>query len=269
MKYFRSRPRILTLAVAVAFVLSGCVRSVTGAPRIVADTSAILTGAVQSSQNDYPVTYWFKYGTTPDYGSTTTTRTVGVRKGTNGVSELVDGLTAGTTYHYQLCSDAPDHLPPACSPDQVVTTTTGHDSVHGGGAHYYTEGCPPTGIDCYDGFSILAAVDPSSGAIEGDLTFSGVFPGTPEGGQIRYTGVGTITCLLVEGNIAVVGFHAAIFTDILNYEYDGGLVIEDNGASGDRYLTSSWSPISSCPTPSASLFNSGRPDSGDFVVHDG
>ena len=272
MKYFRSCPRILTPAVAATFavVLSGCVWSSTGAPRIVADTSAVLTGAVKSAQGPGAdlATYWFNYGTTPDYGSTTTTQTALVYDGTNSVSGLVDGLTARTTYHYQLCSDVPDHLPPACGADQVVTTTTGHDSVHGLGYYEYTQGCPP-GTTCYDSFSIVAAVDPNGSAIEGDLTFEGVFPGTPMSGPIRYRGVGTIACLLVEGNIAVVGFHAAIFNDILDYEYDGGLVIEDNGATGDRYLTSSWSPISACPTPSASLFNSGTPHSGDFVVYDG
>jgi hypothetical protein len=55
----------------------------------------------------------------------------------------------------------------------------------------------------------------------------------------------------------------------MDYTYDGGLVIEDNGATGDRYLTSSWSPISACPTPSASLFNGGGSHPGHFVVHDG
>src|SRR5436190_541977 len=76
MKDFRSCPRIRTLAVAAtfAFVVSGCVLSSTGAPRIVADTSAVFTGAVKSSQGD-TVTYWFAYGTTPSYGSTTTAKT--------------------------------------------------------------------------------------------------------------------------------------------------------------------------------------------------
>src|SRR5215207_8376377 len=97
--------RIVTLAIVAALLLSGCVLSQTGAPSIVADESVVLTGAVQSSQPD-TVTYWFKYGTTTDYGSTTTSQTAFVQQGTKQpVSELVDGLTAGTTYHYQLCSD--------------------------------------------------------------------------------------------------------------------------------------------------------------------
>jgi hypothetical protein len=268
MKSFRSCPRILTLAVAATFVLSGCVRSFTGTPRIVADTSAILTGSVQSSHAD-TVTYWFAYGTTPSYGSTTTTKTA---SGSTTVSELVDGLTAGTTYHYQLCSDVPDSLPPNCGADQVVTTTTGHDSVHGQATYSYEQPCAntPDGIGhYYDSFSIVAAVDPNSSAIEGDLTFEGVFPGTPMSCPIRYTGVGYIKCIRVSGNIAVIGYHEFIHTDILDADGDRGLVIEDNGATGDRYMYSGWSPISACPTPSASLFNGGTPHSGDFVVHDG
>jgi hypothetical protein len=270
MKYFRSCPRILTRAVAAtfAFVLSGCVLSSTGAPRMVADASAILTGGVRSSQAD-TVTYWFKYGTTPNYGSTTTTKTAFVQKGGGGVSEMVDGLTAGTTYHYQLCSDVPDRLPPSCAGDQVVTTTTGHDSVHGQATTFYTQGCMPD-TPCYDSFSIVAAVDPNSGAIEDDLTFRGVAPGTPATeGNIPYTGLGGIECLRVSGNIAVVGYVETITGDFGTVTFDGHLVIEDNGATGDRYLLTSWSPTSACPTPSASLFNSGTPHAGNFVVYDG
>src|SRR5882724_6034472 len=176
MKYFRCCPRSLTVAVAVAFVLSGCVVSSTGVPGIVADESAVLTGAVGSSQAD-TVTYWFNYGELPNYGSSTTTHTAFVQKGTNTLSELVDGLTAGTAYHYQLCSDVPDALPPSCGADHVVTTTTGHDSVHGQGTYSYEQPCAntPDGIGHYDdSFSIVAAVDPNSSAIEGDLTFEGV-----------------------------------------------------------------------------------------------
>jgi hypothetical protein len=258
---------MLTLAVAFAFVLSGCVLSSTGTPRIVADESAVLTGAVQSSQPD-SVTYWFKYGTTPNYGSTTTAQTAFVQQGSTTLSQLVDGLTAGTAYHYQLCSDVPDTLPPNCGADRVVTTTTGHDSVHGQATYSYSQPCVSGTCDYYDSFSIDAAVDPGSGAIQGDLTFEGVSPGTPFSGPIGYTGVGTIECLRVSGNIAVVGYFETINSDVGVFTAEAGFVIEDNGATGDRYLASSWSPTNACPTPSASLFNSGTPHPGDFVVHD-
>jgi hypothetical protein len=270
MKCFRSCPRILTVAAAVALVLSGCVLSSTGAPGIVADESAVLTGAVKSSQAG-TVTYWFAYGTTPNYGSSSTTQTSFFQQGTNTLSEVVDGLTAGTLYHYQLCSDVPDHLPPSCGADHVVTTTTGHDSVHGDGTSSYTQPCISGSCTYSDSVSIVAAVDPSSGSIESDLTFSGVAPGTPTSGPISYTGVGFIECLRVSGNIAVVGYSETFTTDFGTFTGDGELVIEDNGATGDRYLDSSglWSPTSACPTPSASLFNSGTPHAGDFVVYDG
>jgi hypothetical protein len=127
---------------------------------------------------------------------------------------------------------------------------------------------------CYDSFSIVAAVDPNSGAIEDDLTFRGVAPGTPAPeGNIPYTGRGGIECLRVSGNIAVVGYWYSIDYDgVGTFGGEGGLVIEDNGATGDRYLDLlSWSPASACPTPSASLFNGnlGSTHSGDFVVYDG
>jgi hypothetical protein len=150
-----------------------------------------------------------------------------------------------------------------------VTTTNGHDSVHGQGTNSYTQPCISGTCSYFDSVSIVAAVDPSSGSIQSNLTFSGVAPGTPTSGPISYSGVGTIECLRVAGNIAVIGYSEMITSDFGNFDQDGGLVIEDNGATGDQYLVSSWSPTSACPTPSSSLFNSGTLHSGDFVVYDG
>jgi hypothetical protein len=116
---------------------------------------------------------------------------------------------------------------------------------------------------------IDAAVDPSSNTIEGDLTFGGVFPGTPTSGPIGYNGVGSIACFRVSGNIAVVGYSETIYSDVGTFTTEGGLVIEDNGTTGDRYVNAYWSPTNACPTPSESLFDSGTPHSGDFVVYDG
>jgi hypothetical protein len=118
MKYFRCCPRILTVAVVVAFVLSGCVVSSTGAPGIVADESAVLTGAVGSSQAD-TVTYWFNYSAAPNYGSSTTTQTAFVQKGTTTLSEVVDALTAGTATTISCAAV----FPTPCRPAAVPTTS--------------------------------------------------------------------------------------------------------------------------------------------------
>src|SRR3954452_22516902 len=101
-------PRIVTLAVVAAFVLSGCLLSPTGDPQIVADESAVLTGTLRSSTFLEGATYWFEYGTSTAYGSSTPRSAPGIQQGTTPVSEVVDGLTPGTTYHYRLCSDLSD-----------------------------------------------------------------------------------------------------------------------------------------------------------------
>ncbi len=113
------------------------------------------------------------------------------------------------------------------------------------------------------------ACTPFTGVAEGDLTLSGLTPGTPASGPIAYHGNGNIQCLRASGNVAVVGYSFFIDTDFGSYSGDAGLVVEDNGATGDRYMTTSWSPISACPAPSASLFDTGTPHDGDFVVNDG
>lgn len=250
--------RIVTVAVVAAFVLSGCVLSETGDARIVANESALFTGTVRNS-DEGAATYWFEYGSTPDRGSSTPKAQVAAR-GSAQVSQFVDGLTAGTTYHYRLCSDQPDTIPPQCGADKTVTTSTARDSLHGDGAYTYTQ--PPL-PDIYGGeVSVMAADGPA----EGDVAFSGSSPGTPLHGPVYYAGNGSVSCLRVSGNIAVVGYS---YRDSDSGQtFGGGLVVEDNGATGDRWSGISWSPGTACPAPSASLFDAGTPRDGNFVVHD-
>ena len=249
----------VALVVAAALVLSGCVLSQTGAPRLVADESAMFTGTLNSTEPD-DATYWFEYGTTSGYGLSTPQKTTGV--GPNfpaSVSEFVDGLTAGAAYHYRLCSDVPDDkLPQSCGADRVVTTTIGHDSVHGAGTYWK----PP--FNEYRSISIKAAADPGAGTVDGDYTETGyVF--TPSGGLV-YSGSGKAQCLVADGNIAAVGVE--VFYEIWGDGYVG-VVIQDNGPSGDKWVFAPYDPSDGCPQPSASWFDGSAGIPGDFVVHDG
>ncbi len=73
----------------------------TGAASSVTSSGAVLNGSVNAYGTSTPVV--FDYGTTTDYGSTTTPAASPVAGSTaTAVSAPVAGLTAGTTYHYRL-----------------------------------------------------------------------------------------------------------------------------------------------------------------------
>ena len=56
--------------------------------------------------NGYPTTYWFEYGTTTSYGSSSpsTPKSAGDDFLTRTVSQLVTGLQPGTTYHFRAAA---------------------------------------------------------------------------------------------------------------------------------------------------------------------
>jgi len=74
----------------------------TGSPTSVTSSSATLTGTV--NPNGAETTYYFQYGTTTSYGSTTTTTAAGSGTGSVSASATLTGLSSGTTYHYRLAA---------------------------------------------------------------------------------------------------------------------------------------------------------------------
>lgn len=65
--------------------------------------SAALNGTV--NPNNSSTTYYFEYGTTTGYGSTTTSKGAGSGADNILVSADIDGLTPNTTYHFRLRSE--------------------------------------------------------------------------------------------------------------------------------------------------------------------
>jgi hypothetical protein len=270
----KSRTTGIIAFIAVAsLVLSGCVLSDTGVPRLVADDSAMLTGTVRSSQLD-DANYWFEYGPTVGYGASTAVQRTAVNQGSNLVSRFIDGLVPGSTYHYRLCSTAlsteeslPD-LPPACGADHVVTTTVGHLSVHGEGTFVNQMFPAPTpGSVAFETVSVKAAANPDGSMVEGDEArhAQGIqFPGHVNSDY----GYGTVGCLRVADNVAVVG--VSLVYDI-GGEVNRLVTIQDNGPTGDRWAVTNWSGAA-CPAPSTSVFAGvigGQGYPGDFVVRGG
>jgi hypothetical protein len=67
-------------------------------------------------------TWWFEYGTSSKYGSTTTQRNAVSTSGAQTVGAVVGGLTPGVTYHYRLVAKSDGGT--TYGPDATVTTQT-------------------------------------------------------------------------------------------------------------------------------------------------
>jgi hypothetical protein len=271
MRHRRDRRRGIRGAIATAIaavVLTGCVLGETGDARYVADDAATLIGTLLSTQNG-SARFWFEYGTTTSYGESTPELTSGVAQGARQpVSVRVDGLQPATTYHYRLCGVDDDADPQgACGADRTFSTGSGRESVSGDGTIV---------IDAGRGASaaVTAAADPdSAGYLDGDATIAGYFPGPPPAHhRIFWGGGGGVSCLRIEGNVAVAGFD---FNDPILGLQHAALVIEDNGPTGDRFDLLLLSPGEPCPQPDASRIGSGfvafpgAVTSGGFNVDDG
>ena len=99
----------------------------TGSVTSVTSSSATLNGTV--NPNGLSTTYYFNYGTTTSYGSTTASANAG--SGTSDVSVSTDviGLSANTTYHIRIV--ATNSAGTSYGSDQSFTTLT--DAGGGGG----------------------------------------------------------------------------------------------------------------------------------------
>ena len=92
----------MSLVLALAAISVSCVSGDTDPATSVSDRAATLRG--HGSPGGDPAQWWFKYGKTTAYGSTTPKRNVGSGTGQQSVSERVTGLENSTLYHYQICA---------------------------------------------------------------------------------------------------------------------------------------------------------------------
>ena len=120
--------------VAKPTVTTGWATSVTG-------NSAKFNGTV--NPNGAETTYYFQYGTTTSYGSTTTSKGAGIGTSDVSVNEDRSGLSANTTYHFRLVGS------------NSAGTTYGNDQS-------FTTGTTAKAI-------IVAGVDPLQGITSGIL----------------------------------------------------------------------------------------------------
>jgi len=97
---------------------TGCAAGVTDPAADVTDKAATLRA--HGSAGGDPTQYWFEYGTTTSYGSSTPHKDGGSGTDQRNVTERVTGLTPDTLYHYRAC--ASNSKGAGCAADQTFRT---------------------------------------------------------------------------------------------------------------------------------------------------
>lgn len=206
--------------------------------------------------------YWFEYGPTGAYGSSTTPAARWLRSRVGSpVTAVVDGLEPDTEYHYRLCGEDAEGVG-GCGADRTVRTTPTVDSVLGSAVHRSI--VPELG-------AVEAASVHAASASDGTAP-TGRASTMPGSDYFRYPDSGPVTCLRVDGNRATVGFE--VINDAAppppeppRYRL---IVVEDNGPTGDRVLHQPFEgDPTACPAPTAELRGDRDPvEQGNFTVHD-
>ena len=157
----------------------------TGGASSITQSAATISGTV--NPNGRSTTYYFQYGTTTSYGSTTASQRAGSGASTVNVSASLSGLTAGAAYHYRLYTNSGSGIaygydrtfttvmtPQQLAANRAVATYNAMQqhfyaaSVHPGDAsNLYTENYPQSGLP----YSFLW---PFSRALAGTITLSGI-----------------------------------------------------------------------------------------------
>ena len=91
----------------------------TGSASLLTSSSATLNGKVNPNGSD--TTYYFQYGTTTSYGSTTTSTSAGTGTSDVSVNASLTGLTSNTTYHFRVM--ATNSAGTTYGDDQTFTTS--------------------------------------------------------------------------------------------------------------------------------------------------
>jgi hypothetical protein len=262
--------KLAVLIVALAAVLAACGWGETKPAVHVTDETAELTGMVHNTVAG-PTDYWFEYGKTTSYGSSTPHRSINLPDPNTGATatERVVGLEEGTTYHAKLCAlDADGHG--VCGGDQPFATAGPEDWVSGAGLILKD---PALGFQLSAGAFATSSPDGSNPA--GDAGY--INWERPATGGVS----GPVSCLRVDGNRATIGFLGSP-PDVFGEGPQPGtprlLFVEDNGPTGDRVGFRQVADASVCPTATAADFPNFFPTTprplppvisdGDFSVHD-
>jgi parallel beta-helix repeat protein len=109
---------------AAAIACTGCATGITTGQGLVTHDSAEIRGQV-ATDTAGSVEYWFEYGPTQAYGSSSPHETwPNLQPGDRGeVGFTLEGLARSTTYHYRVCAqDSTQKGGPGCGVDRTVKT---------------------------------------------------------------------------------------------------------------------------------------------------
>ena len=261
--------RLLPLLALLAVTVAGCSLGQPKQASDVADVSATLNADIGSNQGG-EVKYWFRYGTTTEYGTVTPDRTVQFPAGhdTSGdmiaVSEPITGLEPNTTYHFQVCT-SPGVEPGSrgCTPqDRTFKTGSLSDNVEGSGTLEWSH-APPGSITTFD-------VEASSGGggedASGTFSFSNsatdTFPAQSFNGTVSCLNIGGGAGLATLGGVITGSTFSGIFQvgERLRFTVKDGEQIAGDDAFSDLYVASG-------PGDCATVLTNHDLLSGDILVH--
>jgi hypothetical protein len=115
---------IAAIGVLAALACTGCATGITTGQGLVTHDSAEIRGQV-ATDTAGSVEYWFEYGPTQAYGSSSPHETwPNLQPGERGeVGFKLEGLSRSTTYHYRVCArDSTQKGGPGCGEDRTVKT---------------------------------------------------------------------------------------------------------------------------------------------------
>ena len=119
----------------------------TGGASDMTRSSADVNGTV--NPEGQPTTYYFRYGTTTAYGLQTGPVSAGTGTGQVGVHATIDGLTANTTYHYQLVAQNAGGT--SSGSDQTFTTSSSEAVILGHEGFVSPGGIVGVELGCFHG----------------------------------------------------------------------------------------------------------------------
>ena len=120
-----SPPRLLprlrfALLAVLALVVAGCASGATDPANDITDNAATLRA--HGSTGGDPTEWWFQYGTTTSYGSTTPHKSVGADSAQQKVVARVRNLSPDTLYHFRAC--ASNQRGSGCAGDATFRTAS-------------------------------------------------------------------------------------------------------------------------------------------------
>ena len=190
---------------AVAAAAAAPPASTTGAATNLAQSSATIAGTV--NPNGTATSYYFQYGTSTSYGSTTPSTDAGSGTADVAVSANLTGLASSTTYHYRLVAVS------------SVGTTDGADET-------FSTTTPPAATT-----GSAARITHSSASVTGTVN--------PEGqATTYYFRYGTTTAYGLQSTpsdagsgSSAVGVHATMYGLTANTTYHYQLVAQNTGGT--------------------------------------